>query len=184
MALGMSTSSSGTSFSACHDRDLYLLSVVGPGVCRESGRFENLLLEIEQRQPGRLVIDLSECPRMDSTFAGAFLRLAERAESAGYRVFVAGAKTVVAELLDTLCVTDVLQVVPLPSRDALERIEVEDRDLPKEQVMELSLDGHERLAALNAANARRFGPLLAVLRDQLPGAAPGPGAEAAGGKAP
>lgn len=163
----MNPTPTGTTFSACFGADLYLVRLIGPGVCREGGRFEHLLLEVEARRPGRLVIDLSECPRMDSTFAGAFLRLADRARSGGYRVYIAGARDQVWELLDTLCVTDVLKSVPLPDAATLRRLEVEDRDLPKEQVMALSLDGHERLAALNEANAKRFGALLAVLREQL-----------------
>jgi hypothetical protein len=110
---------------------------------------------------------------MDSTFAGAFLRLADRAVAGHFQVYVAGARNQVPELLDTLCVTDVVQSIPLPDAEALQALKVEDRDLSKEQVMALSLDGHERLAALNEANAKKFGPLLAVLRDQLPAAAAG-----------
>jgi anti-anti-sigma regulatory factor len=173
MAQAMNTNPSGTSFAVCFQQDLYLLRVVGPGICRESGRFENLLLDVEARKPARVVIDLSECPRMDSTFAGAFLRLADRAVAGHFQVYVAGARNQVPELLDTLCVTDVVQSIPLPDAEALQALKVEDRDLSKEQVMALSLDGHERLAALNEANAKKFGPLLAVLRDQLPAAAAG-----------
>ena len=176
----MSMTSNGTTFSACAAGDLYLVRVVGPGICRESGRFENLLSEVERLKPGRLVIDLSECPRMDSTFAGAFLRLADRARAGGYRVFLAGARDQVPELLDTLCLNDVLESVPLPDPATLARVELVDRDLPKEQVMALSLDGHERLAALNPSNACRFEPLLRVLRDQLPGVTK-PGCDAGGG---
>lgn len=167
----MSTTPPDTSFSACAAGDLCLIRVMGPGVCRESGRFETLLLEVDRMKPGRLVIDLSDCPRMDSTFAGAFLRLADRAAVSGYRVFLAGARDQVPDLLDTLCLTDVFESVPLPDPAVLARVELADHDLPREQIMALSLDGHERLAALNPANACRFAPLLKVLREQLPGAA-------------
>ncbi len=164
----MPTASTSTAFGVYARGDLYLVRIVGPGIWRESGRFENLLTEVEARHPGRVVIDLSECPRIDSTFAGAFERLSDRALEQGYAVYVAGAQGPVAELLDTLFLGETLPVVPLPDSSSLAEVEIRDRDLSKEQVMALSLDGHERLAALNDANARRFAALLEVLREQLP----------------
>lgn len=171
----MSSSPNGTTFSAFAEGDLVLVRVVGPGLCKESGRFENLLLEVEARRPGRLLIDLSECPRMDSTFAGALLRFSERAGKGGFHPYVGGARGPVQELIDTLYLGDALPSVTLPDAAELTRVEVSERDMPKEQVMALSLDGHERLAALNPANAARFATLLRVMREQLPPHAPGSG---------
>lgn len=154
--------------------DLALVRIVGPGICRESGRFENVLVELERRGYPTVVVDLAECPRIDSTFAGAFLRLADRA-GAGRRVLLAGAHGAVAELLDTLLLGDALPTVELPEveGDALRKVEVPDRDLTREEIMSLSLDGHQRLAGLGEANALRFATLLEVLRAQVPGRSPG-----------
>ncbi len=157
------------SFWAGHSGDLYVLRVIGPGICRESGRFENLLMDVEVRGPARLIIDLSECPRMDSTFAGAFLRLADRAEKSGFHVLISGAREQVHELLDTLCLDSFFEIVDAPNVGTLQSLDLEDRNMPREQIMELSLDGHERLAALNEANAKRFEALLATLRASIPG---------------
>lgn len=163
----MNSNSTVTSFWAGFLGDQYMVRVTGPGICRESGRFENLLLDVEGRHPSRLLIDLSECPRLDSTFAGAFLRLADRADKGGYRVMLAGAHDQVQELLDTLCLGDVFETMPIPDASDLRALAIEDRGMSKEQVMELSLDGHERLAARNEENLRRFGPLMQVMREQL-----------------
>ena len=146
--------------------------VIGPGICRESGRFEELLRQVEQLGFATLVIELSRCPRMDSTFAGALLRLAARAEAGRpdgrpLRVVLSGATEQVAELLDTLFLDGVFERAELPTPEAVTPLDVEARDLPREQILALSLDGHERLAALSEANARRFGALLSVLREQL-----------------
>lgn len=168
----MNTASVKTDFSAFSDRELAVVRIEGPGTCRESGRFENLLQEVERRGFRTLVVDLADCPRMDSTFAGALLRLAARVESASVdqaplRVVLAGARGTVAELLDTLCVSSLLEAVPLPEMDALPQLDIADRNLSKEDIIALSLDGHERLAALNDQNARRFAALLPMLRREL-----------------
>lgn len=170
----MSNASSPTDFSAFGNRELVVIRVDGPGVCRESGRFENLLLEVERRGYRTLVLDFSACPRMDSTFAGALLRLASRAatesmpgSTPAMRVVLAGLSGVVSELLDTLCVTRVLETVPVPRVEDLPAVPVVAQDLGKDQIMALSLDGHERLAALSPENERRFAALLPMLRQQV-----------------
>lgn len=164
----MTTSPSATQFPAYGLGDLALVRIVGPGICRESGRFEHILLDLEGRGLRHLVLDLSECPRIDSTFAGTLLRLAERVGDSPLKVSLSGAHGAVRELLDTLCVGDVIgDAPPLPSLTDLAPMQTDDRDMDRQDVMALSLDAHERLAALNEANAARFANLLSVLREQL-----------------
>jgi hypothetical protein len=100
------------------------------------------------------------------------LRLATRASQrrAGdnpLRVVVAGAKEQVRQLLDTLCLSSIFETVELPDTKSLEELSIQDRDLPREEIAALSLDSHERLAALDDANARRFQVLIPLLRDEL-----------------
>ncbi len=168
----MNNAGNQTTFSAHAKDDLVVVRVFGPATCRESGRFENLLGTVERRGFGTLVLDLADCPRMDSTFAGALLRLASRAvqvrEAGGsFRIVVAGARHPVSDLLDTLCLSEIFESVPLPDVSTLDPMAIEDRDLSREQITALSLDGHERLAALNEENARRFAALLPLLRSEL-----------------
>ena len=168
----MSETTNRAQLSAFSGGEVAVVRIVGPGTCKDSGRFENLLLEVEKRGFPVLALDVADCPRMDSTFAGAFLRLAGRignraGEGAKRRVVLAGVRDQVAELLDTLCVRDFFETVDLPSLSALTPLNIEDRDMPKEKVIELSLEGHELLSQLNAENERRFRALLQVLREQL-----------------
>lgn len=169
----MSKTSNATEFAAYANGDLALLRVVGPGVCRESGRFEVLLAELARRGFRTLVLDFSECPRMDSTFAGALLRLAdlERAKPASERriIGVVGARDQVNELIDTLWLGDVLKSVnvSVPSAGALAPLALAGGDLSREEILALSVDGHERLALLNEENAKRFGSMLEILRAEL-----------------
>lgn len=161
-----------TNFSALASGDLAVVRVTGPGVCRECGRFENLLLDLENRGFASLILDLSSCGRVDSTFAGVLLRLAERVSRRAHggkplQVAVAGANRSIVELLDTLCLDDLFDRVDLPPTPDLAPLAVPERDRSKEEIMALSLDGHERLAALNDENARRFAHLLPLLREEL-----------------
>ncbi len=162
----------GTTFPAFAGGDLAWVGVVGSGICKESGRFEILLDQVVLRGFSTLVIELSTCPRMDSTFVGVLLRLAQGPaipENAGPRIrIVLNRPTAqVRELLDTLCLDQFFEMADLAVPESLGPLQLEDRDLSREEIMALSLDGHERLAAVNAGNAARFAALLGILREQL-----------------
>lgn len=163
---------SGTTFPAYAGGDLAWIGVVGPGICKESGRFETLLDQVVLRGFSTLLIDLSSCPRMDSTFVGVLLRLAQNASNAApetpkVRILLNRPTEQVRELLDTLCLDQFFELTDLAVPQSLDPLQLADRDLSREEVMALSLDGHERLAALNADNAARFATLLGVLRKQI-----------------
>ncbi len=168
----MSNPSSSSPFTAFGQRDLAVVRVEGPGVCRESGRFEKFLEHIERGGFSTLVLDLSSCPRVDSTFAGVLLRLATRAQKVvpgtpPLRVALSGVNSTVGELLETLCVRDRFATVNLDGLTSLPTLGVPDENLSKEEILRLSLEGHEQLASLNDANARRFAALLPMLRAEL-----------------
>jgi anti-anti-sigma regulatory factor len=162
-----------TRFPAFSNGDLAIVRVAGPGICRESGRFENLMLQVEALDFSTLVIDFADCARVDSTFAGTLLRLASRAEKRAaegkpLRVVISGAKEQVAELLDALCLDQVFELAELPDTAPLAELTgIEDRDLSRDEIMSISIDGHEKLSQLSPANAERFATLLAMLRREL-----------------
>jgi len=161
-----------TTFPAFAAGDLAWIGVIGPGICRESGRFETLLDQIVLRGFTTLVVDLASCPRMDSTFVGVLLRLVQGVgipdgAAPKLRVILNRPTDQVRELLDTLCLDQYFEIGDLAVIEGMDQLSIEDRDLTKEEIMALSLDGHERLAAVNAGNAARFANLLGVLRKQL-----------------
>ena len=162
----------GTTFPAFAAGDLAWIGVIGPGICRESGRFETVLDQMVLRGFATLVIDLSACPRMDSTFVGVLLRLAQGpsipdGSTPRLRIVLNRPTEQVRELIDTLCLDQFFEMGDFAELEGMDRLSLEDRDLSKEEIMALSLDGHERLAAVNAGNAARFANLLSVLRKQL-----------------
>ncbi|MGE3310120.1 MAG: STAS domain-containing protein [Limisphaerales bacterium] len=167
----------GTSFPAFSSGDLAWIGVIGPGVCRESGRFETTLDQAVLRGFSTLIIDLSSCPRMDSSFVGVLLRLSQGSslpDGSGprLRIILNRPTEQVRELLDTLCLDQFFEIADMAVSDGMDQLPLEDRDLTKEEIMALSLDGHERLAAVNAGNAARFANLLGVLRKQVEALAP------------
>jgi anti-anti-sigma regulatory factor len=166
------TNANPTRFVAYAEGDLALVRIVGPGVCRESGRFETLLRDVMQRGFSRLVLDLTECPRMDSTFVGAVLRLADQTLDTQpahppLRAYVANPSPAVHDLLDTLCLNDLLPTVPLPAIPTAQEVALNDDDLQRTEILALSVDAHERLSRLTPENARRFSGVLAALRAEL-----------------
>ncbi|MBL9128568.1 MAG: STAS domain-containing protein, partial [Verrucomicrobiales bacterium] len=105
----------GTTFPAFAAGDLAWVGVVGPGICKESGRFETLLDQIVLRGFSTLVVDLSSCPRMDSTFVGVLLRLAQGpsipdGSAPKLRILLNRPTEQVRELLDTLCLDQVFEL--------------------------------------------------------------------------
>lgn len=169
----MSNSSSDVLFSAFGNRDLAVVRVAGPGVCRDSVRFEKLLMHLEHGGFTTLVLDLSACPRVDSTFAGVLLRLSTRVKKsaavggAPLKVALSGVNATVGELLETLCVRERFVTVDLGALSALPALTVPDQAVSKEDVLRLSLEGHEQLAGLNDENAKKFAALLPLLRAEL-----------------
>lgn len=172
-----SPSSTPTRFVAYAEGGLALVRIVGPGVCRESGRFETLLRDVMRRGFTRLVLDLTHCPRMDSTFVGAVLRLADRTldvepDHPPLRAYIANPSPAVHDLLDTLCLNNLLPTVPLPAIPQAQEVALSDTNLDRTEILALSVDAHERLSRLTPENARRFSAVLTALRAELDSASP------------
>ncbi|MEN8181689.1 MAG: SpoIIE family protein phosphatase, partial [Myxococcota bacterium] len=115
-----------------------------------------------------LMIDLTLCPRLDSTFLGTIHDLAERAEAADVELRLQGVTPPLEGLFVELGMARVLdhmvpRMLPLPSR--MEPLSDEVRD-DASQALHI-LRAHEGLAALSEASRREFDPLLAVLRREI-----------------
>jgi sigma-B regulation protein RsbU (phosphoserine phosphatase) len=114
-----------------------------------------------------VVIDLTLCPYLDSTFLGAFHELSERADEADVAFRLQGVAPSVEDLFAELGMTSVMdrivpRMLPLPARmEALAGT----RDEPSRAL--LTLRAHESLARLSDRNRLQFDPLLALLRREI-----------------
>jgi serine phosphatase RsbU (regulator of sigma subunit)/anti-anti-sigma regulatory factor len=115
-----------------------------------------------------VMIDLTLCPGLDSTFLGTLHDLANRAEEADVELRLQGATPPVEELFHELGMERVTEhlvpcMLPLPPRM---------EPLAQDQTDETSraihlLRAHEGLADLNDSNRREFDPLLTALRREV-----------------
>ena len=112
-----------------------------------------------------VILDLSECDYMDSTFLGLIVGLAKRlkTDSAG-KIALAGASDTCIGLLRTIGVLRLVDIVgTIPDFPAnLERV-----GRGSTATAQFLLDTHEELSSLSAENRAKFSALSSLLRDSL-----------------
>jgi serine phosphatase RsbU (regulator of sigma subunit)/anti-anti-sigma regulatory factor len=121
---------------------------------------------------GRTVlIDMTLCQFLDSSFLGALHELSERAEEADVELRLQGVTFAVEDLFSELGMTGVMEhvvprMLPLPTRMEPLASAVDARSRAS-----FTLRVHEKLAGLSDRNRREFDPLVTLLRREV-GAAP------------
>jgi len=119
--------------------------------------------------PGRpLILDLSLCQHMDSTFLGTVHQLCERAEATGAELYLQSVLPSVRALFQELGMKRVLDHVvgtPVPLPEPMHAIEPSELGASEERLR--ILRAHERLAELNEQNRGEFDPLIEVLRREV-----------------
>jgi len=164
----------GTEVLAGSENRCTALSIRGRADWSLSASFhERCLAEIDAGQP--LVLDLSLCEHMDSTFLGTIHELSLRADDAGVELRLQGVMPPVQALFDELGMSRVLErvvatMLPLPGR--MQPLVDTSGDAHRSAVRVLR--AHEKLAGLSEANRREFDPLLEMLRKESSASRPGP----------
>ena len=116
----------------------------------------------------RLMVDLTGCPSVDSTFIGVLLfltKLVARATPPG-RVILLAACELVRHQLDSLGVLDRFDLVER-SEARLEFDAVTVAASGKEQTTRVCLDAHRDLIEASAANAAKFKDVVEFLENDL-----------------
>ena len=119
---------------------------------------------------GAVIVDLTLCEHLDSTFLGTIHELVERADGTDVELRLQGVMPPVEELFREVGMKRVMEhivpvMLPLPSR--MSPLLDEDQE-PRSQTLRI-LKAHEGLAALNDRNRREFDPLLEMLRKEVAG---------------
>jgi anti-anti-sigma factor len=120
-------------------------------------------------QAGReVMIDMTQCESLDSTFLGTIHELCERAEEADVGFRLQGVMPPVENLFEELGMKRVMDhmvpcMLPLPTR--MQPLVKTEPDRAS-QALRL-LQAHESLASLSERNRREFDPLLALLRQEI-----------------
>ena len=124
----------------------------------------------------RFVIDLGDCPAMDSTFMGTLAGLAMRlSKNPEGRLQLNGVCERNRESLNDLGLDGLLEIDPADSawrphvedvRDSLEPLEEEEQERADAEHL---LEAHRRLCEANEGNVSKFATVLEVLEQQAVG---------------
>ena len=148
------------------DNRLFFL-VHGKGTWKESRPLLKSLKDAILRDIKEVVIDLSECVYLDSTFLGTLQQIAEVAEEKGdLNIIIQNVKESIADTLDELVMESVMSRIkkqPIPVPETMKEIVVGPID--REQYAGHILETHELLARLSEKNREKFHMLIQTLRN-------------------
>jgi len=115
-----------------------------------------------------LLLDLTNCTQLDSTFLGTIHQLCRLADEVGVEFRLQGVAPFIEELFDELGMCAVMDhIVPsmLPLPKEMEPVSATDLDTPTRAM--LLLRAHEGLAALSDRNRTEFAPVIEQLRREV-----------------
>ena len=159
------------------------IRVAGKGNLHNSPRllsFAKLMIERGER---RLVVDLEDCPVMDSTFMGTLTGISRRLRQVeGGQLEVINANERNRDLIESLGLDLILtldtegtawtnerKAISRQFRDSEIEMELEPEDLTKEEKTEFILEAHENLTSANPENIPRFEDVISYLRQEAGG---------------
>lgn len=151
--------------------DLVCVRVAGRATCNNSVDFRRLMLGLRDKGHARFVLDLSQCPLMDSTFLGVMawlvLQFAEGRPPA--RIELLNPNSRITYLLDNLGVAHLFPSHQGPGvgGPAGETIVANPGPEDHTEMARTALEAHELLSRLDPRNAGRFKDVCAFLRDDL-----------------
>jgi len=124
-------------------------------------------LQVETRQRG-VLIDLSECETIDSTFIGTItsLSLKYRKTHPGC-VKLFNISTHVREILNTLGLIHILDVVSGNENESVSFSEMTPGDHSRVDVARLMLDAHQTLSGVSKENTLEFKNVVEYLQKQI-----------------
>jgi len=123
------------------------------------GRFD------EKPPVNAVILDLSECDYMDSTFLGLIVGLAKRLKTdTAKKISLAGASETCIGLLRTIGVLRLVDLVD-PASDFPANLERVGRGATA--TAQFLLDTHEELSSLSPENRAKFSALSSLLRESL-----------------
>ena len=144
--------------------ELYL-AVRGRGTWTHSETFYKLACRgLDSRR--RVILDLSACEHLDSTFLGTIHEIVHR--GAPGEVTLPCASPIVRMLFEELCMKRVTEALDdRPARPCGKVVPLQETDNTGAAGQRRLLQAHEKLVALSEENRRRFGPLVDAVRREL-----------------
>lgn len=164
----MTTSTSGILAGCCNDR--VWVRIEGKGSHQNSRELKAFLLsQIESTRGQRVVVDLSLCTGMDSTFMGMLACLNGKLEEAGSGLHIINAGGRNGELLRGLGLDEIFPVEEgcgCFSGTNPECAPIAASGCSKQERTEICLESHEALVAADERNAPKFRDVIDLMRNK------------------
>ena len=150
----------------------------GKGSLLNSPRLLSFAKCMIEKGESRIVVDLEDCPVMDSTFMGTLTGIARRLKAVeGGELEVLNANERNQDLIESLGLDFVLRLDTDGTAWEAERVvisrqfqemavELEPEELSKEEKTEFILEAHENLVEVNPENIPRFEDVIHYLREE------------------
>lgn len=149
------------------DGSLYL-NVCGEATHRVTQMADLVVREYaEAHEAPWIVVDVSACPFLDSTFAGWLMGVRKRLGARGGAVQVANLSEVAHDSLARMHLLPLLKIVEFAPPAECRSIPFEPLADLDRRTMEIMLEAHAELAAIDEENARVFEPIATMLKQKL-----------------
>ncbi len=142
------------------------IKIIGPANFNASSGFKSIVKKLCGEADHTLLLDLTDCITMDSTFLGVLASLSQRLEKP---IEMLNPSERINDLLDNLGVLELFRIDQgdNPLVDRLQ--EAETPETSKREMTETSLEAHSTLMALNPENIPRFKDVAKFLEEDLKG---------------
>ena len=144
----------------------YVVTVTGQGTRQESPAVRDFVSGAME-DGAEVVLDLSPCTYLDSTFLGCLVILHKRGCEHGERFRVCAGEDVVKKLLRPTRLDTILPCCDEPPAVTSEAVALPVVDLPREEFGRHLLDTHEELAAVESPSSAAFRMVCDQLKKDL-----------------
>lgn len=150
------------------------IRITGRASFNSSVDFKTLINGLSQKGVCRFVLDLADCPLMDSTFLGVLAGLglkfgAARNGDPQATIELLNPKPRILDLLENLGVTHLFKVLngPEPAAEKMAPMDTTAANPDRKEISRTCLEAHKTLMAINPANIPKFKDVARFLAEDL-----------------
>lgn len=148
--------------------DKVFISVEGRGNFQNSHPMKEYALAMLDQEKKNFIVNLKQCSGMDSTFMGVLAGLAIRLrKSKGAKLRLVHVSAHNKDLLETLGLSQLVEIVETPEEMAAETSPLQSTDPNKAQVAKHMLEAHETLSDLSEMNQIKFKNVIHYIKENL-----------------
>ena len=137
------------------------------GTCPTADQLVGDYLSSDPLRP-LVVLDVTGCEWIDSTFAGWLVQLNKRLErSAGGRLLITGCSERCRRSLEKMRLTELLKFETVAPPPETQNVPCTTGEVTGKEKLKLMLEAHEALAGVSPENEQVFTPIATMLRGQM-----------------